>query len=704
MMPTPVPGPLIAALYGSAGFVGFGLLICLVALWSRVRIQGIAWLAVMCAAAIGYQLTSVSFHLSTDLTAAFAAKRWQNIYALIQVYTLIGFITVHMRLRNQRKLLLFMGLLIGAMLILALRMAPDEHFSAQYQLSLMHFPWGEQLSAIQGEISLRTLIGRLVLITILSWSLFRAIIKHAAEDRLAALIIGLGLIFLMASVVFGILIESALLDFVYPGGFGYIAFVTMALYLIVRELKVSQKQLSHTSAALLHEQGQHQQAQQEVEHLSYNDPLTNLPSRAGLFRLIEETIASSQQETTVFAMLHIDIDRFDVINDTLGPHLGDQLLRHSSQRIRNLLQEPDFVARINADEFICIIHGPVVAATAGQLATAIHDVLRAPFEIDSHTLHITASIGIALFPDDAKTAHDLLVCADLATREAKRLGRNRTEIFHHELNSAIHERMDLGNALRVALAQRQFELYFQPQVEADGGALIGLEALIRWNRPENGMISPDRFIPLAEEMRLIEAIGAWVIDETCRILALWRDAGMPDVRISINLSTQQLRQNDLIDIVCTALERHQISGAALEFEITESMVMDDQSLCIAQLQRLKALGISLAIDDFGTGYSSLAYLKRLPIDTLKIDRVFVRDIDTNPNDKAICAATISMAQALGLNTVAEGVETNTQALLLRKLGCQRFQGYFYARPIPVNVVAEFIHTYTPAHEELLPVN
>jgi EAL domain-containing protein (putative c-di-GMP-specific phosphodiesterase class I) len=250
--------------------------------------------------------------------------------------------------------------------------------------------------------------------------------------------------------------------------------------------------------------------------------------------------------------------------------------------------------------------------------------------------------------------------------------------------------MHLGNALRVALDEKQFELYFQPQIDAQSGWIVGLEALIRWRHPEKGLIPPDRFIPLAEEMRLISAIGAWVIDEACRIVAEWRKIGIHGLRVAVNLSAQQLRQNDLVDIVRTALEHHRLTGNDLELEVTESMVMEDPDLCIAQLQRLKALGITLAMDDFGTGYSSLAYLKRLPIDTLKIDRSFVRDLEIDDNDKVICATTISMANSLGLDTVAEGVETGDQARVLRELNCNRFQGYFYARPMPAAAATDFI--------------
>jgi diguanylate cyclase (GGDEF)-like protein len=394
------------------------------------------------------------------------------------------------------------------------------------------------------------------------------------------------------------------------------------------------------------------QTRQNASRQVYHDPLTTLPSRAGLFERAGQLLEAAQRHGHALFMLHIDIDRFDVINDTLGPRVGDLLLRQIGRRLQARMRGDDFVARMNADEFICVLTvmpgkdrtqpsaQPSTQPSAQATAEHLLEALRQPFEIDGHLLHLTASLGIALYPDDGRTVETLLTACDLATREAKRLGSNQACSYHPQMNAEIQERLHLGNALRAALAANQFELHFQPKVDAADGRILGFEALLRWHHPQEGLIPPVRFIPIAEETRLIVPIGAWVIDQACRTLADWRQEGLDDLHMAVNLSRQQLVAPDLVEVVKAALARHGLQGKDLELEITESMVMDDPDQCIARLNELSALGIALSMDDFGTGYSSLAYLKRLPIDTLKIDRSFVMDIEVDPNDVAICATTI----------------------------------------------------------------
>lgn len=684
------PGLLITLLNISAGVAASSAIACLVAAWMGVPIRGIKWLIVMCVSATCYQLLTAAFHTAHSVPMAFEIKRWQNLSSLFQLYGMIGFLAAYTRFKYMRPLRWFMNWGIGILVVLTFLMSPDQQFMSEFQPHVMSFPWGEQLLALQGTLSTSSMIGRTFFLVCFIWAFFLAVGQNSREDRLGVVILGMGVLLLISAVVAGTLIDYGKLDFIYPGGFGYILFSVFSLYCILHELKTSQTKLAHTAKALARELDEHRQTQQTVEHLSYNDKLTDLPSRAGFFRLVEQSIAVARQQHVPLAILHIDLDRFDVINDTLGPQVGDRLLQQVSQRIMQSIQGKDYVARINADEFICIVHAPHASEGAWSLSNTIHEALRLPFDIRGHQFHITASMGIALFPSDADHADALLTAADLATREAKRLGRDRTQCFLPQLNAAIHERMQMGNALRTAIAERQFELYFQPLVDARSGKVTSAEALIRWHHPERGMVPPDRFIPVAEEMRLIGQIGAWVIDEACRTVAMWREEGFHDLRVAVNLSAQQLHQDDLVDIVSTALERHGLTGKDLGLEVTESMLMENPDFCIAQLNHLKSFGIKLAMDDFGTGYSSLAYLKRLPIDTLKIDRSFVRDIEADDNDRAICATTISMANSLGLSTVAEGVETNDQARMLRELNCDYFQGYYYAKPMPAPAAMEFI--------------
>ncbi|MBV2235573.1 MAG: bifunctional diguanylate cyclase/phosphodiesterase [Sterolibacterium sp.] len=685
-----VPGPLIAAYHLSAGFAAFAALVCIVVALSGIRIRGIWWLAAMCVASVGSQLAHANFHVAPDLQTATDAQRWQNAWSTGQMYALIGFLVIYTRLRHWRAFLTISGVLFAIMMTLTIQMPPGGRFVGEYHSVILTFPWGERLQMLRGELSNSSLIGRATFFALFFWGFYRAAIPYAKEDRTGSLVISLGLLVLILSTALGGLIETGTLRFVYFGNYGYIFLVLLALYLVVREILASNNRLKLMASALRNELDSHRETRKEVQHLSFNDKLTDLPSRAGLFNLIHKPIARAKQQHSQFAMLHIDLDRFDVINDTLGPSVGDQLLRSVSQRLQTLLEGDDFAARMSADEFIVIVNDQPAAAEAVRLADAVHEVLRESFIIEQHTLHVTASIGIALYPDDADSAETLLVAADLATREAKRQGRNCTRFFRRELDEAIRERLHVGNALRTALTEQQFELYFQPQINAQDGRVTSLEALIRWHHPDSGLIEPGRFIPIAEEMHLISDVGAWVIDESCRLLAGWRDAGIHDIRVAINLSTQQLHQSELLTTVSDALSRHGLTGKDLELEITESMVMEDPDFCIEQLRQLSALGIRLAMDDFGTGYSSLSYLRRLPIDTLKIDRSFVRDIEINDNDAAICATTISMANTLGLDTVAEGIETEVQASRLRELQCDRFQGYLYARPMPAPAITDFL--------------
>jgi diguanylate cyclase (GGDEF)-like protein len=498
MSTTIVPGSLIAAMIFSAGFAGFGLLVCLVVARLGTPIRGIWWLAGMCAAGMAYQLIIAAVHTAPNAAAVFEIKPWQHLCSLIQVYTMAGFLAVYMQLRYARTLLKIVGLPVGVLVLLIFIWSPTAQFQETYSLQVMHFPWGEQLSILHGKLGTAALIGRLLFLSFFIWALAHVFTQRAHDERTGANIITVGLLSLIVSLVIGYLVDSGVIDFIHTAGFGYIIFATLALYSVIQELEDRQTKLTHTATALTREMDEHRQARQTVEHLSFNDRLTDLPSRTGLFRLIDKAIATGKQQNSRFAVLHVDIDRFDVINDTLGPHVGDQLLRHVSVRLRNLLQGRDFVARINADEFVCVVSDPAAAVQAGRTAVSIHELLRSPFEIDNHVLHITASIGVAMYPDDADSVDTLMTAVDLATREAKRLGRDRTEIFHHELNTAIQERMHLGNALRVALAEQQFELYFQPQIDARSGQIAGLEALIRWHHPTRGMVPPDRFIPLAE--------------------------------------------------------------------------------------------------------------------------------------------------------------------------------------------------------------
>jgi diguanylate cyclase (GGDEF)-like protein/PAS domain S-box-containing protein len=440
------------------------------------------------------------------------------------------------------------------------------------------------------------------------------------------------------------------------------------------------------------------QAEDRIRHLAHHDTLTQLPNRVLLHGRLEQAMAAARRDGSELAMLFIDMDRFKDINDTLGHPVGDGLLVEVGQRLRALVRASDIVARLGGDEFVLVLTGTRQdAARAGAaVAAKVLAALGRPYTVRGHELHSTPSVGIALFPADGEDADTLMKNADSAMYHAKSAGRNNAQFFTTAMNRATQDRLALEAGLRGAIARSELFLHYQPQLDLSSQRIVGLEALLRWQHPEMGLIPPLKFIPVAEETGQIEAIGAWVLEEALRQVALWRGAGHAGLRIAVNLSAYQLRGDAFPDRVAQALRRHGLPGSALELEITESVAMRDPARTADMLRQLRRFGVALAIDDFGTGYSSLAYLKQLPLSCLKLDRSFVMDIERDANDAAICTATIQMAHSLGLGVVAEGVETATQLEFLRRLGCDTVQGYFIAKPLSAHDCAAFLHAQTAA--------
>jgi diguanylate cyclase (GGDEF)-like protein/PAS domain S-box-containing protein len=423
-------------------------------------------------------------------------------------------------------------------------------------------------------------------------------------------------------------------------------------------------------------------AEERIDYLAHHDALTGLINRYSLESRLGQMLLSARRDHEVVAVLFIDMDRFKVINDTLGHHIGDQLLVEIARRLRACVRESDIVARLGGDEFVVALTGLAAPVDAAPVAGKILRALGEAYLLAGHTLHSTPSLGISVFPGDGEDSATLMKAADTAMYHAKEQGRNNYQFYTQEMNAAAGERLSLEQDLRVALRENQLELHYQPQVSADAGAPCAVEALVRWRHPSLGMVPPLKFIPVAEESGLIEAIGDWVLDEACRQLAVWRAEGIDAIRVAINLSARQLRAAGLVESVRAALRRHGLDGADIELEITETAAMENPERAIGQLRALRDLGVGLAIDDFGTGYSSLAYLKLLPIQTLKLDRAFVRDIESDENDAAISAATLALAHSLGLKVVAEGVETAAQRDFLVRHACDYLQGYLYGKPEP----------------------
>jgi len=424
------------------------------------------------------------------------------------------------------------------------------------------------------------------------------------------------------------------------------------------------------------------------EHLAHYDPLTNLPNRLLLQSRLAHALDTAERHQQRLAVLYIDLDRFKNINDSLGHPAGDELLEALARRLLERLRGEDTLGRLGGDEFMVIMENLQRPEDAAGLAKDMIDLLDQPFRLPSgHEVFVGASIGISLFPDDGASATALVQHADGAVYQAKESGRNTFAFYTPALTLAANEKLDMEARLRHALAQGEFLLHYQPQVDINSGRLIGCEALVRWNDPQQGLVSPARFIPMAEETGLIVPLGEWVLRHACYQARAWLDAGLPQLSMAVNLSARQLRQPDIVARVAAILKETGLPADMLKLELTESMIMGQGDEVVALLQALKGLGIRLSIDDFGTGYSSLAYLKRFPIDELKIDQGFVRDIPHDSNDNEIAAAIIGMARGLRLKVVAEGVETEAQRDFLARNGCNTYQGYLFSRPLPA---AEFL--------------
>ena len=422
--------------------------------------------------------------------------------------------------------------------------------------------------------------------------------------------------------------------------------------------------------------------EQRLRHMAEYDALTGLPNRILLLDRMGSAIESARRNSTHLAVLFIDLDRFKNINDSLGHAAGDGLLRQVAGRLSAVVRSCDTVSRLGGDEFVVLLTDLDSAARAATVAGKILKALATSYEVNGHELSITPSIGITVFPEDGDNRDLLLKNADAAMYHAKENGRNSYQFFTDELNHRAHTRLALENELRRALARQEFSLHFQPQFDLTHRRLVGAEALLRWHHPEHGMVPPEQFIPIAEETGLIIPLGAWILRQACSIAQGWRDEGLPDLCIAVNISALQVRRGQLDATVIEALGESGLPAGLLELEVTESALMTHQAHVSATLDAIHALGVKLAIDDFGTGYSSLAYLKRFKLDKLKIDRSFIRDLPDDAEDAHLTRAIVGIAHHLGMSAVAEGVETEAQEAFLSTLGCDLAQGYRYARPLP----------------------
>jgi diguanylate cyclase (GGDEF)-like protein len=431
-------------------------------------------------------------------------------------------------------------------------------------------------------------------------------------------------------------------------------------------------------------------ADQQIKYLATHDSLTQLPNRAMYSQLLHFAIEAARRYDRRFAVLFIDLDRFKIINDSLGHEAGDALLVEVARRLRNGVRASDVVARLGGDEFVIILNEAADIDGIERAAGGLLDVLGQPLQLNGHECHTTASIGIAVYPTDGADEQTLTKNADIAMYHAKEDGKNRFRFCSSEAKTRSIETLTLETALRHALERNQFALHYQPKVDMASGDITGVEALLRWTHPDLGVVPPAHFIPLAEETGLIVPIGRWVLNEACAQNMAWQRHGLRPISMAVNLSPRQFADELLLRDVDEALVASGMPAVLLQLEVTESMVMRNVPRAVKMLDAIRSRGIRLAIDDFGTGYSSMSLMKHFPIDTIKIDRSFVRDLETNAEDQAIAQAIISMGRALGMTVVAEGVETIEQRAFLRDHACDEIQGYLFSKPVPPQQLADLL--------------
>ncbi len=473
------------------------------------------------------------------------------------------------------------------------------------------------------------------------------------------------------------------------------AYKVLACLVVYRVVFVSSIQQPYIQ--LISEISERRRAEQQVETLSFYDNLTGLPNLDLLRDRTSKALSTLSRDAQQVALLYMDIDGFKDVNDSLGHACGDTLIRELGSRLQGLLRSSDTLCRATGDEFVILMPDVENAESVGFLAERILHGLQRPFLLHGHPQTISLSLGAAVAPHDGQDCETLLRNAETAMYQAKQDGRQTWRFFDSTMNQQALARLQLLNDLRQAIAQHQLQLYYQPQIDLASGRLSGVEALVRWQHPVRGMISPAEFIPAAEESRLIIPLGEWVLRQACAQAASWQRQGLALPQVAVNISAIQLQHGHLEESVLQALADSHLPASLLELEITESSLVDKTEQVIDSLKRLKAMGVNLSIDDFGTGYSSLAYLQTLAVDKLKIDQSFVRDLTLNQDNRAIVSAIVQMAHTLGLACIAEGVESQDIAAALHRLGCQQAQGYLYARPLPADELQTLLHDWPAAH-------
>ncbi len=457
-----------------------------------------------------------------------------------------------------------------------------------------------------------------------------------------------------------------------------------------RELEIAYEEVMATKNALYSRYEELKENRDKVKKLAYSDYLTELPNRVALMESIEHAICT-QRVDEIIGLMHIDLDNFKNINDTLGHVYGDEMLTQVAGRLNERLQEEDYLARFGGDEFVVLTKQISDINAYEERVKQIQQAFLTPFVVGAKEFFVTASIGISLSPKDGKTSHVLIQNADTAMYSAKEKGKNNYCFFEESMNKELLEKIEMQSELRRAIDEKQFVVYYQAQMNLDTDRIVGFEALLRWEHPVKGIIPPIQFIPIAEENGLIVPIGRFVLEEACKQLKQWEEEGYEDIMMAVNLSARQFKDKNFLTSVYQILGDTKVNAKHLEFEITETVALDDLEFTIETITKLKKLGVSFALDDFGTGYSSLNYLKRLPVNNLKIDKSFLDTVLDNNSDQKIVRTMIDLARGLNIEVIAEGVEKSEQEQFLKTVNCGKAQGYLYSKPVPKMEACEVLH-------------
>ncbi|WP_426341104.1 putative bifunctional diguanylate cyclase/phosphodiesterase [Pseudoduganella sp. S-14] len=646
--------------------------------------------AAICLSFAGFQYANVQQQLAPGLAEAIAAHKWVNFFSILLAPQFCYLVASLDPSRNAFRLTYGIAF-ISAILAVDNFMVPYGYrFSTLETEAPTELVWGGHAFLLFGETTAAYTVSRLLSLGATAFAVVYCVRVQRQKARFSNRLVWSSAALVVVTTALGGATDTGMLRMPYLSGFGFLFLAASYLLLVRREATQRLTEKIRISAALERELENHKLSSRRIERALTNDELTRLPNREGALEKLRAMFVWSESSLTRTAVLLLDLDRLAIINGTRGYEIGNQVLIEVAQRLREHCGKRRLVARLGSARFAVGIAGHKTLAGIEREVEGIMAAIKPPFTVADTVLNMTFSAGVAIYPDHANSAEDLLASAGLALHEARDLGPGHLRMFHPSLQQSLSERIGLENELKEALENGELFLHYQPQVCAVTERVLGMEALIRWQHPELGLVMPDKFIPLAEATGTIAAIGAWVIDSACQQLQNWRALGFCDVRMAVNLSAQQLLLSDLGDNVQAALRRAGLMGEDLELEITESVLMQDPQRSIEKLESLRRLGVRLSIDDFGTGYSSLGYLKMLPVHSFKLDRSFVRDIGTSEKDLEICATAVGLARNLGLEIVAEGVEDAVQADQLRQLGCNLLQGYYFARPLAAHAATNYL--------------